>query len=513
MSKTSEIREQAEKDLFFFAQLVNPAYEYGAIHRQAFRWMGSSRCANDQLLLLPRGHLKSHIVATWCTWWITKHPDTTIMYVSATEDLAKEQLYAIKNILESDTHRAFWPDLIDEQEPKREEWSAYNIKVDHPLRKERGVRDRTVAARGVKGNTTGLHGDVVVFDDLVVPSNAYTEEGRQTVRAAYSQFSSIANTGAMSKVVGTRYHGKDIYEQMISTEVEEFDDEGNVIGSHKMYDVMEKVVEEDGQFLWPRARNSKTGKWYGFNHSELAKIKSKYFASGERAQFYAQYYNNPNDPESDAIGSDSFQYYDRKYLNCENGVWYFKNKPLAISAAGDLAYTDGAKSDYTAFAVIGLDSDGFIYVLELDQFKTTKYEKMYQTALRLHEKWRFRKLRLESNAGANLIVEYLKDRVREDGKALVVEGKRAVGEKTERCEAILIPRYENQTIWHYQGGLITTYEEQVTLARPAHDDLRDAMAAAVEIAKPASKNKTNRYANQYKGNPKVVSARFGGRRA
>lgn len=508
-TKIDEIRRRAEEDLFFFAQLVNPAYLYGSIHRDVFRWISRPDGKKDQLVLLPRGHLKSHIVAVWCAWWITLHPETTIIYVSATEDLATQQLYAIKSILESRVYRRYWPDMIHEQEAKREEWSFKNIKVDHPRRKELGVRDRTVAARSVGGNTTGLHADVLVFDDLVVPDNAYTEAGRTDVQQAYSQFSSVANTGAISKVVGTRYHGKDIYGQMIGTMVEMFDLEGNVIGEEPMYEVIQREVEVEGEYLWPRTQNPTTKKWHGFNNQELAKIRAKYFAAGERAQYYAQYYNNPNDPDADGLTSDSFQYYNRKHVTCIDGDWYFQGKKLAVFAAGDLAYTDGVRSDYTAFAVIGLSEDGFIYVLELDQFKTTQYEKMYQCALRLWNKWKFKKLRMETNAGANLVVEYMKNRVREDGGTLVVEGKRAEGEKTERCAAILLPRYENKTIWHYEGGLITTYEEQITLARPSHDDLRDAVAAAVEISKPPQKRRSS--TSETRGNVISFNQRFGGR--
>lgn len=503
-----EIIRRSEEDLFFYAQLVNPAYMYGDIHKEVFRWLGDPNCSTDQLLLLPRGHLKSHMLATWTAWWVMKNPSTTILYLSATEDLATQQLYAIKNILTSDIHMSFWPKLIMPNEADREEWNFKNIKIDHPIRKEQGVRDRTIAARSVGAGTTGLHADVLVFDDLVVPENAYTEEGRNKVAASYSQFSSIANTGAISKVAGTRYHGRDIYNQMLETTVEQFDDDGNVVDEKDMYEVMERVVERDNIFLWPRTQNPKTGKWYGFNWPELAKIRAKYFASGERAQYHAQYYNNPNDPDEEGLDSDDFIYYDREHLQFENGKWSFRGKELTVFAGGDLAYTEGPKSDYTAFAVVGLDSEGFIYLLDLDQFKTTKYEKMYQAIEKLHRKWRFKRIRLETNAGANLIAEYVKDRIREEGGSLVVDGKPSKGDKLERFGATVLPRYENSTILHFRGGFINTYEDQVLLSRPSHDDLRDAVGAAIEISKPPMKQ---RHRKQSRGSVITFDKRFGGR--
>lgn len=510
MSLTNaEIKEIAESDLRAFARLVNPSRVYGECHYESFMWMSCDKATDSQLILDPRAHQKSHTIATWVAWWITKFPDTTVLYVSATEDLATSQLFAIKQILESDVYRRYWPDMIHPDEHKRAEWSARNIMVDHPLRMKMGVRDRTVAARAIGGNTTGLHCDVLVFDDIVVPGNAYTSIGRDSVAASYSQFSSVLNPGGIIKAVGTRYHPKDIYNVMKEEKVELFDDEGEIIGEENTFQVMERAVQNaEGEFLWPRAKHEETGRWYGFDHRTLAKIRAKYFAAGERTQYFAQYFNEPNDPESNRVDSGQFQYYDRERLTNDGGVWYYDGRPLAVFAGADLAFTTGERSDYTAFAVIGINPEGFIYLLQLTQFKTNKYEKYYTTVEHLFDKWGFKKIRVESNAGANIIVEYMKDRVREEGRAIIVEGKVARKEKTERTAAILEPRYENNTIWHYKGGHMNEYEEQLILARPPHDDMKDAVSIAVEISK-VPKNLGRKAASR--GTNISTNARFGGR--
>lgn len=507
MSRLTQVREAAEADLLIFAKLVGPNRLYGQVHEEAIRWLTENNSTYDDLLLLPRGHLKSHLIAVWCAWWITKHPEVTILYVSATEDLAIEQLYAIKSILESDIYYRYWPEHVNKEESKREEWSARNIKIDHPLRKQLGVRDRTVAARSVGSNTTGLHCDVLVFDDIVVPDNAYTQEGRQKVAASYSQFSSIANPGAITKVVGTRYHGKDIYATLIDMEYEVYNEAGEVVGKRKSFRTFTREVEENNVFLWPREQHPKSKKWYGFNPTELAKIRSKYFSMGERAQYYAQYYNNPNSPDEDRVDAGQFQYYDQRHLTLQNGVWYYNGEELAIACAGDLAYTTGNKSDFTAYAVVGRTAKGFVYILDMLQFKTDKYDVYYSNLLSLHSKWMFRKVRIESNAGANVIVNEIKDRARAGGVHLAIEGKASRAEKHERVAAILEPLYDSASIFHPRGGFVSVYEEQVLLARPAHDDLKDAVSAAIEICpKPAGRNTTSRYGADIISHP-----RFGGR--
>jgi hypothetical protein len=101
--------------------------------------------------------------------------------------------------------------MINPDEGKRAKWATTAISVDHPLRAEEGVRDFTVRTAGLTTNTTGWHAEIIVPDDVVVPENAYTEEGRRKCAAAMSQMASILNTGGMIKGCGTRYHMADQY--------------------------------------------------------------------------------------------------------------------------------------------------------------------------------------------------------------------------------------------------------------------------------------------------------------
>ena len=217
-AEAKQIRETALEDLYFFARLVNPGYVYGDIHKELYGWMqeyslfgqGTSVTTN-KLVMLPRGHLKSHMVATWAAWIITKHPEVTILYVSATAGLAITQLYAIKNILTSDSYTRYFPEYVHPQEGKREKWSQDAISIDHPQRRKEGIRDATISTAGLTTNTTGWHADVLIPDDLVVPENAYTEDGRESVEKKASQFTSILNAGGFTLACGTRYHPSDIY--------------------------------------------------------------------------------------------------------------------------------------------------------------------------------------------------------------------------------------------------------------------------------------------------------------
>lgn len=478
LSDKEEIRGLAESDLLSFIKLVAPNRVLGAIHEEIIRWWEREDRVDNQLLLLPRDHQKSALVAYRVAWWITKHPETTILYVSATADLAEKQLKFIKDILTCDAYRFYWPEMVQLSDNARERWTNEEIAVDHPKRKIEGVRDPTVKAVGLTANTTGLHCNIAVLDDVVVPSNAYTDIGRSQVKSFYSQLSSIETTGALEWVVGTRYHPADLYRDLIDMQESYYDDEKEEDIEKSVYEVFERKVETNGEFLWPKQRR-KDGKTFGFDERELARKKAKYL---DITQFYAQYYNDPNSVENATITSSQFQYYDREKLSNISGVWYVGSEPLSIFGAIDFAYTISDRADYCAIVIVGLDTLGNIYILDIDRFKTNKISVMYERVLKLYSKWKFKKFRAEVTAAQSLIVSQFKDYMKMQSILFSIDEHRPNTKKEERMQAALEPRYANNMIWHYKGGNCQVLEEELLVAHPEHDDVKDCLAAVLEIA-------------------------------
>lgn len=488
MNKIEEIRAIAEQDLEAFIRLVAPYQVLGSVHQELLNWMTRSDASTHQLILLPRDHGKSRMVAFWCAWHITRNPDTRILYISSTANLAEKQLFFIKQLLTSPIYRRYWPNMINPDEGKREKWTNTEISVDHPKRTAEGVRDPTVFTAGLTTTITGLHCDVAILDDVVVYENAYTEEGRRKVESQYSLLTSIQGTGSIQKAVGTRYHPKDLYGTMIEMEYEDYSEDGEIVGSTPVYEVFERAVEDrgdgTGEFLWPRQQRS-DGKWFGFDIKELAKKRATY---PDKTQFRAQYYNDPNDPDNARISRDLFQYYEPRLLKYESGNYYYQDRKLNIFAAVDFAYSVSKRSDYTAIVVIGVDRHWNTYVLEIDRFKTDKISEYFKHILELHGKYGFRKLGAEVTAGQKAIVrELIEQYIKPNGMYLSVTElahTRHEGTKEERIAALLEPRYENQQVWHYRGGNTTILEDELVSSHSQHDDVIDALAAAISIAVP-----------------------------
>jgi hypothetical protein len=210
MATLEQIKLAAESDLVTFIKLVAPEQVLGQCHEDVCNWWTRPDSKSHQLLLFPRDHGKSRLIAYRVAWELTKDPTLRILYISATANLAEKQLGFIKGILTSETYRRYWPDHVNADEGKRARWTNSEIALDHPLRKKENVRDPSVFTGGLTTSLTGMHCDIAVLDDVVVYENAYTGEGRNKVKSQYSLFSSIEGADAKEWVVGTRYHPADL---------------------------------------------------------------------------------------------------------------------------------------------------------------------------------------------------------------------------------------------------------------------------------------------------------------
>ena len=483
MSTAQEIKEAAEADLLFFIKLIAPEQVLGQCHEDVIAWWTRQDQKSHQLLLFPRDHQKSRLIAYRVVWELTKDPTLRVLYISATANLAEKQLSFMKTIFTSDIYRRYWPDHVNKDEGKRKRWTTSEIMLDHPKREQEKVRDPSIFTAGLTTGITGMHCDIAVMDDVVVYENAYSKEGRDKVKSQYSLLSSIEGANAREWVVGTRYHPKDLYNDLLSMVQDVYDDEGIKTSTTNIYEIYEKAVESrgdgTGEFLWPRQQR-KDGKWFGFDIHILAKKRGQYL---DRGQFRAQYYNDPSDPDDIPVSRDKFQYYERKFLKQEKGYLYFKGNSFNVFAAIDFAFSLSKKADYTASVVVGIDSENRTYVLYIHRFRTDRISEYFEHILVLSNKWGFKKLRAEVTVAQSVIVRQLKDLIRENGISVSIDEYRPQAKtKQERIFATLEPRYDNLSILHYKGGECQTLEEELATRNPAHDDLIDALASAIDIA-------------------------------
>lgn len=502
--KQKEVQVAVLQSFSAYISLVAPYLQIGECHRELAEVL-SDESKTHMLILYPRAHLKSKMMALYTAWRITVDPTLTILYASATATLSQAQLADIKRLLDCPISQKYFPELLQgKSDGMREKWSQEAINVEHPERKKKGIRDNTVATAGAGKNITGLHFEMLILDDITAPNtdvDPWTQSGRDKCATWASLAASILNAGGQIKAVGTRYHPKDIYASLKSINVPVMDEDLNVIDEVPMYHVMESVVEREGEFLWPR-RQAPDGKWYGFDHGELAKIKAQYL---DQSQYFAQYYNDPSDPENKKIDSANFQYYDKGALQNIANTWFISGKRLDIYAAMDIAASISKTADYTTLVVVGVDEDGYRYVLDIQRYKTDQISKMGEMLFSAYVKWRFKIFRIETNAAQGLVAKQLQNDMRAKGAVFKWDMQSARKEKHMRIMSILEPMYAQRMIFHYKGGNNEFLEDELIATKTAHDDVSDALAACMEVVPMKLIARRSKKTNVLKFN-----SRFGG---
>jgi phage terminase large subunit-like protein len=176
----------------------------------------------------------------------------------------------------------------------------------------------------------------------------------------------------------------------------------------------------------------------------------------------------------------------------------------------DFAFSVRKKADYTALVVIGVDCNNNYYVLDINRFKSDRIADYFSAIVNAYRRWGFRKIRCEVTAAQQAIVRDLKENyIAPNGLSLVVDEYRplrAEGSKEERVAATLEPKYDNRQMWHFKGGETAALEDELMMARPPHDDIKDALTAAIDIAVAPRKSKKD---SRNTGNV-VYHSRFGG---
>ena len=502
-----EVRSASINNLEAFIRLVAPYQLMAHCHMAMCKWAMEHQNEN-RLLLWPRDHGKSRYAAFYAAWEIVRDPSTTIIYASATAEKAEEQLRFIKTILDNKITRRYFPELLALEEGKREAWNKTYIVVDHPYRKTEGVVDSTLMTCGLEKTITGKHCKRLILDDIVVPENN-TEVGRRDVNSWAAQAASIMSADSSMFVVGTRYHPKDAYQIMMDMSYDnpEENEEGELITSEvPMFQVMMDNVEYDGEFLWPRQQRN-DGKYFGFNPTVLAKKRAVYEATGEITQFYAQYYNDPNDKSTAPISRDLFKYYKKEEVEYVAGLWTVIGRPVWMYAAIDMAASTKDSADYTVITVGAIDEDGNRYVVDIDRFKSSKSSEILQRIRNMYERFMFKKLRIEAVAGFRLVAQDLADRLTEMGIRIPIDlyiPPNAQG-KFARVNGILEPLYQTGAIYHYRGGNCQILEDELVSVNPSHDDTKDSWAMCIDLmVKPIQKR------NKPSSNVLKFHSRFGG---
>jgi predicted phage terminase large subunit-like protein len=320
------------------------------------REMWELLCANNKYVAIgaPRGHAKSTAVThTYGLATSLFRESQFTIIVSDTETQAVQFLNDIKMELNdnSDLQVLFGfskfvkyteNDIIGEMD------DGYQFRIM--------AKGSEQSLRGLKWN--GMRPKLIIADDMENDELVMNKDRRDKfMRWIYGALIPCLAPDGRMRVVGTVLHMNSFLEELMPKDWDSATVREPLKTYSKLTKTMWKAVKyraHDDEFeniLWPER----------FPKEKLIEIRKEYYEKGIPDVYSQEFLNYPLDPTKAYFKRSDFQQMTQQDFDLIEE----RRKPLVYYVGIDLAISEKERADYSVFVVVGIDSDGMIYVIDL----------------------------------------------------------------------------------------------------------------------------------------------------
>jgi predicted phage terminase large subunit-like protein len=324
-------RKDAAEELIAFTEYTFPRYRTAEHHRViAGQLERVEKGEIDRLMLLvPPRHGKSELASIRLpAWFLGRQPHKQFLSVSATEGLASDFGRAVRNTIAGPEYQAIFDTKLAEDSQAKGKWHTSAGGIYYSL--------------GIGGSVLGRGGDCILVDDPYASmADALSELTRKNVWDWYTgtAYNRLMPGGSIV-VINHRMHEDDLCGRLLAQQA---------AGGDRWEVVELPAISESGEALWPDA----------YPLEALERIRKN-----SQARFWsALYQQRPAPEEGDYFKSEWLRPYEKVPAL----------ETLRVYGGSDYAVTmDGG--DFTVHAVVGVDPEGRMYLLDLWRKQTASDE-------------------------------------------------------------------------------------------------------------------------------------------
>lgn len=434
---------------------------YEPLHKKICDFVQENIWKKKILIMLPRGTFKSSIVTVGGSCWlIGSNPSVRILLGNGTRDMAVSFLGQIKNhIQKNETFRDIYGDMAANADTWRED--RFTVSEE----KSYEAKDPTVLATGISANIVGSHFDVGILDDPVTRENSGTRDQIEKTIQFYKDTLDLIDPKPDGHkplvIIGTSWTDDDLYAWIQDRET----------GISDEFAILKLPAYEGewgkGELLFPPRLT-----W-----PVLMSLKKNQGIS----HFSAQYMLDPVPPENAVF--KKFKYYDPTDIQGVN-----LNKFVLLDAAVSEAKT----ADFSAMICVGVDHNNDWYILDIWKDKVLAGA-LINKIFEWDKKWKPITIGTEKTSFQRVLQFFINDEMKKRNHNLyfteLIHNDRSKEDRIRGLE----PRYTNGSIFHCKTvPFIRDLEEELKrFPKAKHDDVSDALAAALEVVFPP-RHKTKR---------------------
>ena len=175
----------------------------------------------ELLILSPPRHGKTELLIHFAVYQICKNPNTRIMWVGGNEDIAKNALSAVLDVLDTNEElrdaycvpgTSFKPD-----NRSGKNWSQNQFTVG--TRTVAGIKSPTMVAVGKGGKILSRDCDIIIADDIEDHQTTMQPGARESTRQWWTTtLSSRKEEHTAVIVIGSRQHPDDLYNHLLESD-------------------------------------------------------------------------------------------------------------------------------------------------------------------------------------------------------------------------------------------------------------------------------------------------------
>lgn len=413
-----------------------------------------------------RGVGKSWITAAYVVWRLWNNPQLKVMIVSANEGKAKEIATFIFNLIQ----------MVPELSELRPRDDQRNSVLSFDVGPAGASQDPSVNVKGITGQLTGGHADILLSDDVEVPKNSETETMRAKLEERTKEYAAIVKPDAETIYLGTPQNAESIYRHLpgkgygvrvwpsrypLKTHLEHY-------GAY-LAPMLLKEVEADPSLM--RAAGSTAGGAptdpERFNELDLQERELEYRKAGYMLQFQLDTRLSDADKHPlklrDLIVMDVHKdiapvqvvWANGKELVLElpnlgfDGDRYYRPMYVAkdwLKYQGAVMFIDpsGRGKDETSYAVVKM-MNGMLYLSAVGGFRTGYGDETLMALAKIAKEFTVTHIRVEDNFGDGMWTKLFSP-VLHSVYPVTVEEVHSTGQKEKRILDVLEPVIENHRL-------------------------------------------------------------------
>jgi predicted phage terminase large subunit-like protein len=430
---------------------------------------------NERLLLYPRGSYKSSVDIVDCVQWYLCFPDTRILILTATEDLAISFIGELKNyfFVAKDAPPTNFQKLFPEYTLSAATMGAED-QYFCPKRSmgDEKKKDPSAWAASILSTLPGKHCDLAKLDDVVSDKNAETAPLIQKVIRKVAYAKSLVDPGGFVDLLGTPYAATDLYTR---TEAKALP------GELKLLRVPARSLRPECMHKEEKdCTNADYELLFEYNKVHRPVLTHDFLDKRKREDlgiYLSQYMLNAAGTRKIKFGLDLMM---QRTISVEQLPHHLK-----YYIFWDFAYSVNQSSDYSVGAVVGYDQENRGYVIEIFRDHYVDSE-LAHAVVDSYKKYQPRMVSIENSNGAQYLEQTIRRYAEEAGVTYIpldfFKVDKSPNAKASRIGS-LQPRFLGGELFLMDTieCLEDLYKEFTNFGTALHDDIPDVISFYLRV--------------------------------